>query len=361
MDYLTKDFITAYNQGLPIKQLGISFFNNLPNDKMEQATLGFIKELISVGLIRPRAERTLPLGAENNQEDFSKIVETFQKGIGRRVELSERDPRLSMSGEINWVILGDLHIPYCRWDEVERICRRYEGSRLVLAGDLFSFEHFSVKYATNTPRPSPIDILKEGTAGMEAILPWFEEVIVILGNHDKRLPRLLQTKLGGDWYDVGLYLYESMFAPFPNVHVLKAVIDQGDICTMMPLDGYVRIGDLAVTHLEFSGKPLLTSAKKTAEYLADQLPSEWNKIKVITQGHSHKTSYGRVLGRHLYECGSLSYVEPYIWENHRTASPVQNGYVTVTQVNGETVEHNLTTLESQPIQVHYSSPLQSIR
>lgn len=97
---------------------------------------------------------------------------------------------LSLSGD--FMITGDVHLPTVKWDFVELLMKvsiKNNIKRLVLSGDIFNMDAFSVY----RPVVAPVSWTQERDAGrvlFGKFLEWFEELIVIMGNHDRRMQRM---------------------------------------------------------------------------------------------------------------------------------------------------------------------------
>jgi hypothetical protein len=345
-------FISSYNTGDSYEELGDKFFGD--QDSVERRTKSFdkVNELIDRNLIVSR--EGIKSVSDLEKSSMSELVEMFQEAIGREHQIEYPGKRKDLDGKVDWVVLGDPHSPYERMDIISEICKKHEGSRLIIAGDLFTFESLSLKYEKRNHNESPMEVLKRGAALIEAMATHFEEVYIIEGNHDLRLPRYLAGATGdGGWFEIGLFIYDMILAPIKNARVIRAKINQGQETNLQsPLHGYFRVGDVAVTHLEVSGRPKLSAAMKAADFIRLHLPEEWAKINLIIQAHNHKVGFGKYEGKHLYECGALCYTEPYVFQSHKYPA-LEHGYVSFSQVDGVTVDHRLHVIEPPKAQVTY--------
>ena len=100
----------------------------------------------------------------------------------------------------DWVIVGDVHTPTTEFDFAmlaavvgRKMLKR--PRRLLIAGDLFNMDSFS----TYTSIVNPPTWAQERAATKELLKAWldtFDEVRMILGNHDRRLQR----------FDLGIFV-----------------------------------------------------------------------------------------------------------------------------------------------------------
>lgn len=97
-------------------------------------------------------------------------------------------------------ILGDLHFPLVDWPFLARVCAaaRKEGIRsATLAGDIMDMGDYS-SYAKVIPDPDTAIELDAAERGIDLLLATFEDVQVVMGNHDDRILKWLQGKLTPD-------------------------------------------------------------------------------------------------------------------------------------------------------------------
>ena len=96
--------------------------------------------------------------------------------------------------EGDWMVCGDVHVPFTHWDlavNVAQVGRKAGIRKLLVAGDLFEFEHFST-YAQLVQTPT---WAQERDATRELLSMWlktFDEIKILMGNHDRRLQKFTQ-------------------------------------------------------------------------------------------------------------------------------------------------------------------------
>lgn len=104
------------------------------------------------------------------------------------------DKPLTLAGD--FMVVGDIHVPttdYGVTTRVSAIARQHlEHPRLIIAGDLFNMDLFS-RYPTYTTLPG---WREESEAARQLLEEWsevFEEIFIIMGNHERRPSKMLQS------------------------------------------------------------------------------------------------------------------------------------------------------------------------
>ena len=173
-----------------------------------------ISDLAAAGLDASQIGRVMGLNITSvrsvlvvqNQRRAQTIQELLHVDFGKPLELSGDD----------WMITSDWHVPETDWRLVERMCsiaKRNLIKNLVIGGDFFSQSQFS-PFANLVP---PVTWAQERDAARELLrhmLDVFENIWIVMGNHDKRLIKWADATL--DEKDVyGMVITNS------RVHVNK--------------------------------------------------------------------------------------------------------------------------------------------
>ncbi len=164
--------------------------------------------------------------------------------VNRRLfELDIGQP-LELTGD--WVIVGDVHVPTTNLDMARRvlIVAQHHGlRRLIIAGDLLNNDVFSVHPRTSEPVPWR----REMAAARELLrawLGWFDQVIWLAGNHERRLIRAVY----------GAFEMEELWMLI--IHDKRVTVSRYSWCTIQTPQGIWRI-----THPRaYSRIPLRTAA-----------------------------------------------------------------------------------------------------
>lgn len=97
-----------------------------------------------------------------------------------------REP-LTLIGD--WIIAGDVHVPATSWEmacRVSRVAERTGINRLIIAGDLFNMDAFSIYPKSGRTTAWA----QERDAARVLLRDWLEvftEIVILTGNHDARL------------------------------------------------------------------------------------------------------------------------------------------------------------------------------
>lgn len=97
---------------------------------------------------------------------------------------------LRLSGD--WVIIGDVHVPFTDLDWAETVAvigrKHLEYPKLIIAGDFLNMDVFS-KYPHLVNIPSWAQERDMARAMFEMYLETFSEIVIIMGNHERRAQR----------------------------------------------------------------------------------------------------------------------------------------------------------------------------
>lgn len=94
-----------------------------------------------------------------------------------------------LSGD--WMVIGDIHVPCTDWHLaglVVSVARKHKIKRLLIGGDLFNMDAFSL-YDVLVEPPSWAQERDAAKALLENYLEWFVEIRMLMGNHERRLQR----------------------------------------------------------------------------------------------------------------------------------------------------------------------------
>ena len=135
---------------------------------------------------------TPPVAGERIADTFGVREYTFgmltdEPGPDVRLPVFDGEPRLTG----DWVICGDVHLPTTDFALAERMletARELDMRRLLIVGDLCNFEAFS-KYEHLVPPPAFETEIRVAVRLMARLAQHFEEILLVLGNHEHRLLR----------------------------------------------------------------------------------------------------------------------------------------------------------------------------
>lgn len=122
--------------------------------------------------------------------------ERFARAAGAAVNYATATPELSG----DWVVVSDVHVPR----HSERTCcavvaagQRFGVRQLLVAGDLMDFEEISSHRHMGTEGVSAVRSLTLAFEVLHGFAVQFDRIVVIKGNHDDRLQRLIEAAVEG--------------------------------------------------------------------------------------------------------------------------------------------------------------------
>lgn len=89
------------------------------------------------------------------------------------------------------IIIGDIHVPTTDYDFsklVTIVAAKHGIKRLVIGGDVFNMDSFST-YDAIVKQPTWIQERDAARILFKEWSDWFDEIYVIMGNHDRRLQK----------------------------------------------------------------------------------------------------------------------------------------------------------------------------
>jgi len=199
--------------------------------------------------------------------------------------------------KIKVLYMADLHIPFTVYDLVKHIIREHKDADiLVLNGDildLFNISTFSKDKTIALKRE-----LEEGRAFLELVSNIFEDVILIEGNHERRLRNYIRHIIPVDLHFL-----------FPQDAL--EVIQQGTVFKKSPLSNvhvvgswWIQLWDTIFAHPDnYSSVPMRTVIQ-TSEHFK-MVKNRPHKACII--GHTHQA--GKLIDRDtlVMETGCLQY------------------------------------------------------
>lgn len=108
---------------------------------------------------------------------------------GETLRLPTFDGEPHLEGD--WVICGDVHLPTTDFELAEtmlRVARELNLKRLLIAGDLINADAFSL-YEHVVPAITFEDEVKIAVRVISAWCEWFDDMLLLMGNHELRVMR----------------------------------------------------------------------------------------------------------------------------------------------------------------------------
>ena len=131
------------------------------------------------------------------------LISRYKTANVKKLERFEVDLGEAWTLSGDWMVTGDLHVPCTDYDFLRLlllIAKKHNIKRLLLAGDLFTQDGFSI-YPNVVP---PITWAAEREAARIIIhdwLEWFTEIRFLMGNHDRRM----QKWAGGEFDECDIF------------------------------------------------------------------------------------------------------------------------------------------------------------
>ena len=243
------------------------------------------------------------------------------------------------------VIAGDFHCPH-QVDEYVRHLIRNEAADtdlLIIAGDFLNLGSVS-RWPKLTKQTPLVMECREGQKVMSALAEAFRKIILIPGNHDKRLLKRMAD--GGFPEEVLDYFREMVPEAVNPLALVVAGLDNVEMappisCGDASYDYIYQLGDLVVGHPESYSRIPVKGAGLFADWLMKTaVPARIVKqpVKLILQGNTHGaglvwSDYGVWVGETGCMCRMGDYTsDPKL----RTPRPWCPGYVITEQTNGTT-------------------------
>ena len=244
---------------------------------------------------------------------------------------------------------ADPHEPYsCEKVYQDALQSHHDARRVIVAGDLG--DYYSKSRFIKTRNVSFVKELRSVFFRMEWLSTHFQEVEIMVGNHDNRAEKKLQVLLGENSDLLALIqpnLISELASFFPNIKIV------GIELKLLGIDEYVpklvshihQVGDIIFTHAERSNIVSDTLLKNISIYL-----HKWKNYlglrpyRVIVQAHNHqdkKMTEGTekwFLTPCVMESKSIG--AEYILAPKMYGSPPAVGYAVFYQDNGVTDYNN---------------------
>jgi predicted phosphodiesterase len=205
----------------------------------------------------------------------------FEAGDKQREELRQYIENKYKGREVDILNLSDLHIPFTMYKEVDRITRENLDADIVLInGDLFDL--FAVSKFAKDKEVALRRELLEGRQFLEFLSKNFEDVIIVEGNHERRLRSFIKNMIPVD-----------MQFLFPD-DVLQMVVS-GEVIKKKPLKNvhvvgswWLKIFDVIFAHPDNYSNANLKTVQNTSEYFSIVM-NVWHRVCII--GHTHRAGW----------------------------------------------------------------------
>lgn len=238
------------------------------------------------------------------ESDFFKIPDgrdgelyLYKNADKQREKVSEYIENKYKGKRIKVLYMADLHIPFTVYDLVKHILKEHSDSDiLVLNGDILDL--FNVSTFAKDKTVALKRELQEGREFIELVSKLFKDIILIEGNHERRLRNYIKNVIPVDLHFL-----------FPQ-DVLE-VMQQGTVLKKEPLDNvhvvgswWVKLFDTIYAHPDNYSNGAMKTAVLTTEHfkLVKNIPH-----RALIIGHTHQA--GKIIdrGTMLMETGCLQH------------------------------------------------------
>jgi len=245
----------------------------------EKYVVSFFEKLFN---ITPPKERATPFLSNNDAEKILKLNKYSENTIQEyryplRQKLIER-----FKNYTGWVItFSDLHVPYINWEIVLTALnslKQFPGNKLlVLGGDILDFDQFSSWGGRKRIVDVPYDIIATAKF-LDAIYHLFDNIIIIEGNHERRLYNYLFKYLDKN----APYMLD--FINVPEL-IKRYLSSEAQKKVIFSPDWYAIIGEMIVAHNNKASVIKGKSVSQTIDYFIENLKD--TKISAVMQAHTH--------------------------------------------------------------------------
>jgi predicted phosphodiesterase len=239
------------------------------------------------------------------------------------------------------LVLADIHAPYHNDKMVnDAINSNRDASRLMIVGDgvdLYSASHFR--------KTKNVDIGQELGMGFEflkSVAEEFDEVYLMLANHDQRLRKYMYDHVPNELLPfIKLDFLEILLKQIPNLKIVK----QKTIGSRK-IDFIYKHNDVVFSHAEVSSIILTQPVQKIKPKL-----DEWDTYmnldgyKVLIQAHNHQCGMVQVGDKILYQIPCMIDLDQiafdYVFNGRMAGRMPAFGYMVLNFVNDKVDYNNI--------------------
>lgn len=277
------------------------------------------EEVLQTPLITENTDLESLLANQRDEEVVGEMLNSLEDEICEHIHVIE-----SKRAEQRYLVINDAHIPFHRKKALEAIIEQYAGKDyiLVLLGDMLDCHDIS-----SFPKAYSVGLGKEIVVFKEYLQDWsekFDKIIIVSGNHEKRLATYLRKRLS---LDVVQFMPDDIIQKI--VEDLK--LDNIEYCTGDTFSWYIQIDNVILAHPITFSQPILGTTIKVMEYFS----ARGTSANVFISAHTHRLGIAIHNGNVLVESGCLCLPQDYSMEGKVTYKPQANGYLTFVSRNNK--------------------------
>ena len=220
-------------------------------------------------------------------------------------------------------VCSDLHVPHLDYTFAERAFNyAVDCDVAVLGGDIFNQDAFGRFHDDSTDFNQEY----EQTVNMVLQLAHTVPVVMISGNHDRRLQKYLCKSV-----DTELNQYKMLLRN-PQADPLAILAE--DTGTDYAGHWWVQIESVVISHPDrYSGVPY-RNITNSIDYFYPRIQRPWD---TLCQGHSHQAGDGTYKGKYWYELGIMCNRMDYNVGPHQNSPIWTQGFAVLRMRNGHLV------------------------
>jgi len=250
-------------------------------------------------------------------------------------------PRKKKNGYERVCVVPDVHAPFHEEEFLAELCAR-EGpisTKAIAIGDISDAYAFST--FTKYENVSFSEEWAQVTSVVQALSEAFQEVEIVIGNHDERLEKRLRERLSADQIAAVLYMTGGTLCPltalakhYPNVSIAKHVTPSGH-----SVDWFTTCGtDAWLGHPQKFSRVPAAALRAVEDWIRDhETVMGLGRPRLIVMGHTHQLAIVPFRSDTLLvECGSVCQVQSYQLSPRLGGRPQKRGYIWFEQHDGTT-------------------------
>lgn len=295
-------------------------YDGVRNRIRRSPIINYIPHKRGSGLFDNMTDNTLANDYTDARRDIVRAIEYFKDKFGDK--------------EVEILTISDLHIPKEDLDVLEEIVLdNQDADVLVIAGDLLDYDNLSVfgqkkNIDVREEYQRAVDILKK-------IVPLFEDVFVINGNHEKRFSSYISHKTVN-----GLtgYLTEKL-------KPLTQIVQYFDNITYIP-HWFCQLGDVVFAHPSRYSKIAGRTVRNVVDdRLEKNHEKEFKSFSTVVIGHTHRTFKGKFKNKVAVETGCTEQMEVEFRNNDAKGKNWVHAATRISMKQGETTWNDVRVLE----------------
>ncbi len=272
--------------------------------------------------------------------DFEESWTRWQSAIGMMRDRYSGPPKTKKKNGYERVcVVPDVHAPFHEEKFLAELCAR-EGpvsTKAIAIGDISDAYAFST--FTKYERVPFGEEWAQVTTVVQALSEAFQEVEIVIGNHDERLEKRLRERLSIDQVEAVMYMTGGTLCPltalakhYPNVSIAKHTTPSGH-----SVDWFTTCGkDAWLGHPQKFSRVPAAALRAVEDWIRDnETVMGLGHPRLIIMGHTHQLAIVPFRSDTLLvECGAICQAQSYQIGPRLGGRPQKRGYITFEQHDG---------------------------